>query len=326
MKTASLLLLVFFTLSACQNNNASQTAPTNNSPAELAQAVSFAFKKDVNSGLDKYWYQGKAELNRYDLQQFRYADVHPGEVVIVFVTEDFLTDKQVKNERYQSENSVPILKMNHISRFTTGLYDYSIMKSVFTPVETAKHPQTLKTTTSTQDWCGHTFMQFNYGDGQYKSTLLSYFESEADQIKAIPYAILEDELMNRIRMNPEGMPIGSLQMIPSASILRLLHLPAEAVQAEASMSAYAGSDFTGEGLKMYEVQFPKLKRTLQIVFQSEAPYLIEGWTDTYPGRGDSTLKKSIAKRTHTILEKYWQEHDLDDAPLRKAFGVEAFPF
>lgn len=326
MKTAALLLLAVFALSACQYNDTSKSEASKNENAALAQPISFAFKKEATTGLDKYWYQGKAELSRYELQQYRYADIHPGEVVLVFVTEDFLTDKQVKNEKYQSEYSTPIFKMNHISRFTTGLYDYSIMKSVFTPVETNKYPQTLKTTTSTQDWCGHTFMQFNYVDGQYKGTLHSYFESEADQVNTIPYAILEDELMNRIRMNPDGMPVGSLQMIPSASMLRLLHLPAEAVQAEARMTTYQGTDFPGEGLKLYEVQFPKLQRTLQIVFQAEAPYLIEGWIDSYPGWGDGAMKKSIAKRSNTILEKYWQEHDLDDAPLRKAFGVEAFPF
>jgi len=40
-----------------------------------------------------YWYQGKAELTSYTLEQARYGEVHPGEAVLVFVTEDFSKSK-----------------------------------------------------------------------------------------------------------------------------------------------------------------------------------------------------------------------------------------
>ena len=45
-----------------------------------------------------YWTQGKAEVNVYELSQNRYKENHSGNVVSIFVTEDFLTEKQVKNE------------------------------------------------------------------------------------------------------------------------------------------------------------------------------------------------------------------------------------
>ncbi|HEY0111342.1 MAG TPA: hypothetical protein VGB67_17005, partial [Fibrella sp.] len=45
-----------------------------------------------------YWFGGKAELNTYRLDQAQYGASHPGEAVLVFVTEDFRTDKHVKSE------------------------------------------------------------------------------------------------------------------------------------------------------------------------------------------------------------------------------------
>ena len=43
-----------------------------------------------------YWYSGEAELTRYELEQARYGEIHRGDAVLIFVTEDFRTDKQVK--------------------------------------------------------------------------------------------------------------------------------------------------------------------------------------------------------------------------------------
>ena len=59
---------------------------------------------------------------------------------MIFVTEDFLTEKQVKNDHYKNPKSVSILKNNQISKFPTGIYDYSIMKSVFTPIDIKEFP------------------------------------------------------------------------------------------------------------------------------------------------------------------------------------------
>lgn len=321
MENKILLLLFIAGLAACQNreNQPGATVPKN----ELARPAATAFKKS-NPQLGDYWYQGKAEVSRYELQQNRYADVHPGEAVLIFVTEDFLTDKQVKNENYTHPNSTPILKMNMTRKFTTGLYDYMIMSSVFTPVKVKDFPQTLKVATTTQEWCGHTYQQLNFRDGLYKNTLHSYFENEADQTTEVAYAILEDELFNRIRMNPDGLPTGQLNILPGTAIVRLLHLPFEALEATASLSAYAGTDFSGKNLKAYTIEYPRLNRTLEIVFQPEAPYIIEGWTDAYPSIMDRKVRKSVARRTKTILSPYWQKHDMKDRALRQELGLEGF--
>ncbi|MCB9039737.1 MAG: hypothetical protein H6557_24225 [Lewinellaceae bacterium] len=319
MKNTIIILLSMAALTACQNNRGQEKATA--ADAELARPAAMAFQQSPPK-LGDYWYQGKAEISRYELQQNRYADVHPGEAVLIFVTEDFLTDKQVKNENYANPNSTPILKMNMIRKFPTGLYSYAIMSSVFTPTRVEEFPQTLKVATTTQEWCGHTYQQVNFQDGGYKNTLHSYFENEADQITKVKYAVLEDELFNRIRMNPEGLPTGTLQVLPATAMARLLHLPFEPLEAKASLSDYAGSDFSGEGLRMYTLEYPVLNRTLEIVFHSEAPYIIEGWADSYPSIMDRKVRKSIARRTKTIMSPYWQKHDKGDMALRKELGLE----
>ena len=80
-------------------------------------------EQDDQLSFGDYWYQGEAELNRYDLKQFRYGEMRGGDAVLIFVTEDFLTDKQVKYEYGpKPESAATVLKMNATRKFITGIY------------------------------------------------------------------------------------------------------------------------------------------------------------------------------------------------------------
>ncbi len=277
---------------------------------------------DVPVKLGDYWYQGKGEVNHYKLEQNRYKDIHPGEVVMIFVTEDFLTDKQVKNDTYQDKNSTSVLKMNQIRRFSTGIYDYSMMTSVFTPVDLKNHPQTLKVTLSSQDWCGHTFTQLNYKDNAYQYQLLSYFETEGDVGKRIEPALLEDELFNRIRMNPDLLPTGKIKMLPSTTFSRLKHKAFGQLDAVITRTKYDGSDFTGDNLMVYQVKYPEVDRTLEIIYEAREPYAIAGWKDSYPSAFDEQMRTTVATRTNTLMIPYWQDNALENTAMRKDLGLE----
>lgn len=325
MKYTFLTILLALSLLSCQDQpSGNQATDASGSSGAQAKPAVFQFKNEPAS-LSKYWYQGKAEISHYDLQQNRYQATHPGEAVAIFVTEDFLTGKQVKNENYTNPNSTGVLKTNLILKFPTGLYDYSIMTSVFTPTDVQQYPQTLKVTTTAQDWCGHAFMQLNFREQQYQMQLNSYFEKEGDQEKSIDYAILEDELFNRIRMNPEGLPTGKVEIVPSTTVIRLKHLPFKAYEAEASLTDYEGATFEGHQLKVYTLAFPSLDRRLQIVFQNEPPYIIEGWKDTYPSTFDRQARTTVAKRTSTILSPYWKKNSPEDRAMRQQLDMQTFP-
>lgn len=274
-----------------------------------------------SGGLSEYWYEGKAEINTYELQQARYGEIHPGTVSIIFVSEDFLTDKQVKNDNYTNPSSTPVIKTNMIRRFITGTYDYSIMSSVFTPTKTDEQPHTLKVTTSMQDWCGQTFTQLNYeGGGKWNAQLRSYFEAEGDQNKVVPADFLEDEIFNRIRSGWEQLPTGEYRVIPNTSYLLMSHKPYEAQRATLALGDYAGDTFVGESLKSYTLDFTGLGRTLEVVFDAESPYVIRGWTESVTSRGKSLT--SVAKLTHQAREPYWSQNSVADQGRRAALGLE----
>jgi hypothetical protein len=89
---------------------------------------------------------------------------------------------------------VPVLKLNLVKKFNTGVYPYSMMLSVFKPVDTNTWKHALKITASSQEWCGHTFTQIDSKNNNFLATLYSYFESEGTNEKKISMTYLEDEL------------------------------------------------------------------------------------------------------------------------------------
>ena len=309
-------MLFFCTLLACEQ---APTSAQQDAPKAVATSTS-----TMNEGLSEIWYQGKAELNTYTLQQNRYADQHPGKALLIFVTEDFRTDKLVKDEGSNHPDGIKVLKTNYLRRFTTGIYDYSIMTSVFTPVERANYPHTMKASTSVQDWCGQVYMQVGKDRKQYQVQLHSYFESEADQRTQVPTTLMEDELFNLVRMAPEQLPTGDITILPGTAYTRLAHTDFTPQKARAQLSAYQGEDIMGKELLAYTVRFASAGRTLTIVFQQEAPYQIEGWIDTYPSAFDGQPRRTIARRQVTKWSPYWQLNSATDTTLRKELQISGF--
>jgi hypothetical protein len=76
-----------------------------------------------DSKFKDYWYQGKAEITSYKLTQARYGGIYKGTAVNIFVTEDFLPEKQVKADAKNKAN-IPILKLNSTKNFVTGILSY----------------------------------------------------------------------------------------------------------------------------------------------------------------------------------------------------------
>ncbi len=300
-----LLLFLGLYLSACTTPPAETTAPR--AAPEAGRAV-FA------GGLNDYWYQGTAEIATYSLQQARYGELRQGEAVLIQVSEDFLTDRQVKNDAYENPNSVGVLKTNLFRRFTTGIYDYSLMTSVFTPVQTDAQPRTLKVTTSAQDWCGQSYTQLNYrGGNAWDMELRSYFEREGDQSTSLPADFVEDEVFNRIRTGGD-LPTGSFDVIPNTGYLLMTHQPYRAAAAEASLEEMSDS------LRRYVIHYPSLERRFAVTFGTAPPHLIEGWTDTYPSR-DTVLTTTATLRARR-QEPYWQLNANADGPLRAKLGLK----
>ena len=280
------------------------------------------FAQNNNVAIDGYWSQGKAEVNVYQVSQNRYQENYSGQLVSVFVTEDFLTDKQVKNEHYVNEKSTWILKNIQLKKFTTGVYDYSLFNSVFTPIDRNKFPKSLKVSASSQEWCGTMYTQFNLIlNSEYKVEHRSYFEREGDITTRIKRSYLEDEVYSVLRMNPLLLPIGTVQLIPPANYIQLKHLQIQSFKAYTSLIPNNNKELSGSNLMQYKIVYPQLKRSISIVFENKAPYKIMGWFEEFPSSFDGKLRTTSVILKNQKMLPYWKQNSLKDKHLREELGL-----
>lgn len=276
------------------------------------------FSANLPEEFKNYWYQGEAELSSYNLEQARYGAIHEGKAVLIFVTEDFSRKKQVKldNPQEAGNDAVNVMKLNYVKKFNTGIYPYSMMKSVFTPVNRQEYPHTFKVTTSSQEWCGHTFTQYNLDGNNYDVLLRSYFESEGDQDFSLNAVLLEDEVWNIIRLNPDALPTGEIDIIPSTFYQRLGHKEGKVAKASASLES------SGE-TKKYTLEYSGYDRTISIEFQSQFPHKIMGWEESYTSGFGSNAQKLTTKATldESIKLDYWTRNSPVDSVFREKLNL-----
>ncbi|MBL8018577.1 MAG: septum formation inhibitor Maf [Leptospirales bacterium] len=281
--------------------------------------------KPLSAEFNSYWNAGKAELSRYELTQARYGNLNHGELITIMVTEPFLEEKQVKAD---GPGDVAVLKAHTVRRFTTGIYDYTMMTSSFKPLDEANYDRSLKITATSLDWCGHTFMQLNLRSGAYRVQSRSYFESEGDQDFSLTNAVPEDEIWQRIRMDPRTLPVGDVSLIPSAVSARLRHRPLAAEKASATITDYGGSEFKGARLREYHIVYAQggpEERVVQFIFEEKFPYKIVGLKETYMDGFEKPRKlTTIAILKKQIMLDYWRTHNPEHSALRTEFGLGPF--
>ena len=299
-------------ITACSTEESTQNNERPDLPDVTVQTQDF---KD-------YWYAGEAELNRYDLQRIRYGEVRDGHAMMIFVTEDFLTEPQVKLESpADGRPHETVLKLNHLEEFMTGIYEYKVMSSTFTPISVNDHPRSLKVSHSTQEWCGVVYSQLNLSDGQYQVTGHSYFENEADYEASLNPVWLEDELWTKLRLSPQLLPEGEINIIPASFAIRRSHDKWAVERAVATKEPWTGSEMPGDSLMSYSLEYQNAARSLTIVYESQSPYRIAGWVETQQTRGRDTLQ-ATSVRTHSIKAPYWQMNSNSDEEMRQKLGFE----
>jgi hypothetical protein len=275
-----------------------------------------------NASFADYWFQGKAEITRYKLAQMRYGEVHDGNAVLIFVTEDFLPEEQIKYEYGNTpDDLVKVLKLNFTRKFYTGIYPYSMMTSIFSPVN-RNAKSTLKVTSTVQEWCGHTFMQLNLRENKYKGQLHSYFQNEGDREFELDKVLLEDEIWTNIRLNPQMLKTGDIKIIPGLQYQRLLHTPPMVVGARAELESISDISQYQKPLKIYRISYNDLPRQLEIKFESQFPHQIISWEEKYiTGSGAANELTTRAIRTHSIMLDYWNKNNVENKKLLKDLGL-----
>lgn len=200
-----------------------------------------------------HWGDGRAEVSGYRLKMPRYGQERAGSLVLIYVTEDLSDRLRVKADpgRHPSSDVYPVMKLNAIRKFQTGIYDYSVMTSVFSRVDFAANERPFplrKLSLSSQEWCGHVYHQVvppvappavpQPGSASgWLSTSHSYFDGEADEQRLLPLppspvvAVAEDELPILLRSYAERRDFlaagesRKVALLPSLVRARLLHMP-----------------------------------------------------------------------------------------------------
>lgn len=184
-----------------------------------------------------YWSDGQAELSGYELTYPRYGYLARGTAVTIFVKEDFSQDEGVKYDgRVESANVAPVMKLNLVQDFQTGIYDYNLLTSVFValqPLATRSPGAPVKVSFSAQEWCGHVYSQARFIKDKVEFTSHSYFSGEADTTATLESpadGIAEDALFLWARgmaaplLQPEA--VRTVRALRSLETVRLLHQPA----------------------------------------------------------------------------------------------------
>ncbi len=264
-----------------------------------------------NENFDSYWFQSKAEITSYKLEQYRYGEKRIGNAALIFVTEPFNSEKNVKSDNGIGDNVESVLKLNQVRKFKTGIYPYSLMTSSFTPVSKTGYGQSFKVTSSMQEWCGQIFNQLVKKGNQYDVNSYSYFESEGDERFQIKNTLLEDEIMSLIRINPEIIKEGNIKIIPATHYMQLMHVEMKSYDAVISLKNTNENDL--ETIQ-YTISYPELKRVLTISVSKEFPFTIEKWTEEYPSYNGQLMKTTAVKHERMMID-YWNKNKKSDSNL-----------
>lgn len=238
-----------------------------------------------------YWQAGKSEWSVYTLTQMRQGEVYQGSVALNYATETFSRSKQLRIEQPGKlpNDEVTVLRCHLRREFGSAPARYSLLQSVFTPTDRAANPHTLKVSTSYQHSQGHSYSQLNLQTYKYKILLRSHQESEGDQDLQIEKVLLEDEIWNLLRINPELLPDGTVSLLPSAICNHLRYGGLHPQDAECTLQ----NDEQNPTESIYTIHYPNHQRTLSIRFRSAFPHRILGWTENYMEGGKMQTVKAV---------------------------------
>ena len=267
---------------------------------------------NMSSEMKKYWYNNEAEISSYSLVQARYGEIREGKAVLIYVTETF-SNKTFAKADNPTNKDIPILKLNFTKNFTTGIYPYSMMNSTFYPI---KGGNSMKISNSSQEWCGHTYMEL-LNKEKYDVSLNSYFEGEGFENLKMDKSLLEDDIWTMIRLFPKDLPTGNRKVIPSFFYLRLMHKDVKAY--DCIIEKVTNDDAT-----VYSIKYPELNRDLSVTFENSFPYKISSWEETYPDGFGKNAKILTTKGTllQTVKTDYWNKNANADSEWRAKLSLD----
>lgn len=313
------VFLVAATTWSCQTDGTARSGDTSGGSEELEPGTVATLpaepKASASSEFWDHWGDGKAELAGYKGEVSRYGELRDATVVLIYVTEPHDRRTWVKDDSVDEEHRVNVLKLNRALKFQTGIYPYSVMTSVFSPVDDWGGPrfQPKKISFTSQEWCGHVFQGIWPAAKRYLLETRSYFASEGDakELVAVPEGTLyQDALPIQLREldgefnngeNWEG------KLVPSLWHTRKAHVDVRPVDATIERSE---AKVDGEPVTRFVLTFDDTEVTYDI--EQEEPHRLLRWK--HSNGGHLELMKS------TRLP-YWKLNNPGDESYREEIGL-----
>jgi len=239
----------------------------------------------------KRWGDGKAELSGYDLVYPRYGEPRNGVAVTVFVTETFSNTLRVKSDpgKHPKSDEFPVMKLNLVEDFSTGIYDYNLLTSAFvalTPVNGRPAGSPTKVSFSSQEWCGGVWGQLLFDASSARITSHSYFDGEADQSRTL--AVPADALSaDAILLWARGLAAPRLAagerrevaLVRSIESSRLQHRPIEVLRATLSREPASSRSTVPAGTFDVDRSTIEIRSgpTWRIAVESAEPHRVVEW-------------------------------------------------
>lgn len=279
---AASLLLAMTAQTGCSD---AEAGPTEAKSCDSCTAASLTFTPKRSAGASsafwQTWGDGKAELSGYTITTMRYGQPRKGKTVLIYVNEPHDRRTRIKDDRAQGDIKLNVLKLNHTLIFDTGIYPYSVMTSVFSPVDVYdKRPRfnPSKITLSAQEWCGHVYHKVAPMAGSMRSALRSYFASEGETeetIKVRDGALYEDALLIQLRELDGAFNGGrdwAGQLVPTLWATRKAHTALRPVDATITRSEV---QVGGKAATRFTLKHSGITRTIDV--EKAAPRRILGW-------------------------------------------------
>jgi hypothetical protein len=290
-------------------------------PADIAQDMTHGMQQPrdrvkVSRAFNSHWRDGKGELSGYEITTSRYGKLHRGRTVLIYVTEPVDTRVWIKAERgpVPPEHRAEVLKLNHVLKFSTGIYPYSVLTSVFSPLDGQGRERFApgKISLSAQEWCGHFFQQIHPKGDRYHSQMHSYFGGEGDAGETVTTAegtLYEDALWIQLR-ELDGQFNGgkdwSGQLVPSLWSRRKAHVKLRPVPATITRSR---ATLDGTPVTRFVVKRSGLTRTFDV--EQAYPHRILAWN------ASDGEKARLLKTTRLA---YWKLHNPGDESFLEQLG------
>jgi hypothetical protein len=262
-----------------------------------------------------HWGDGRAELSGYRGTITRYGEPRAAEVSLIYVTEPHDRRSWIKDDDVAGSNRVEVLKLIRTAQFLTGIYPYSIMASVFAPVEPWLNErfQPVRINLDVQEWCGSVAHRVWPGPEHVRSLRLSYFAWEGETLTETPIpegTLFEDALLIQLR-ELDGAFNGGEDwegwLYPELWRLRTRGVPEEPVQARISRTS---ADHEGVAVTRFHLEAGDYWRRFDV--EADFPRRVLAWETS---TGDSVELIDSERLA------YWSLNAPGDESGREALGL-----